>query len=241
MTTWIFRSSLFAAFLMTSGCLQAPAVSTRDFSFARSAPQTIAVADKSVVIGGPPGYCIDRGGSRIGGETAFVLLGSCASIARDAAAGAPRVPGLLTASVDKATGVPTDAAAIAQLERFVSSDAGRAAMARDGNAGSVSILDTRRELGALFVYLRDTSANSIPGLDDTYWRGFFDLNGRLITVSAVSFVNQPQTGDAGLATLHAFLSRIRSESPTLTAEAPSGAPQDTTATPRRKLFPFLSR
>ena len=237
MTTWTCKAALCASVIGLSGCLEAPAVSTRDFSFARSAPQTIAVANKSVVIGGPPGYCIDRGGSRIGGDTAFVLLGSCASIARNAEAGAPRVPGLLTASVDKASGAPADAATFDQLERFVSSEAGRAAMARDGQAQSVLILETRREDGALYVYLRDTSAHTIPGVADIYWRGFFDLNGRLITVSSVSFSTAPQSSDSSLSTLRAFLARIRAESPNLTAEA---AP-DTKATPRRKLFPFLSR
>ncbi len=234
MNIWIFRSALGLALLALTGCLEAPAVNSRDFGFARSAPQTIAVANQSVVIGGPPGYCIDRGGSRVGGDTAFVLLGSCASIARDAAAGAPRVPGILTASVDKENG---GAAVLAHLERFVGSPEGRAAMARDGSAESVSVLDTLNESGALFVYLRDTSANSILGLDDTYWRGFFDLNGRLITVSAVSFANQPQSGDAGLATLRAFLARIRSESPNISAEAAGAVAPE----PRKKLLGFLNR
>ena len=62
-------------------------------------PETVTVAGRSVVIGGAPGYCVDRAASRLVGDTPFVLLGSCASIADDARAAAPSQPGVLTAAV----------------------------------------------------------------------------------------------------------------------------------------------
>lgn len=178
----------------------------------RKPPQTISVAGGSVIIGGPPGYCIDRGASRVGGDTAFALLASCASIAQDLRAGAPPQLGILTASVagpsgdEPAIGAPLDA-----LARFVETPAGRATLARDGQAASVEILRSLSEQNAVLIQLRDSSPNSTGGLVDTYWRGFFNLNDRLITISVVEFADQPMSADESLSVLRAFLARIRRE------------------------------
>ena len=224
MITWSSRFLvLFGIPLLLAGCLSAPDVTQRQFNIHRSAPDTISVADNSVIVGGPPGYCIDKGGSRLGGETAFVLLGSCASIARNPAADAPVVPGLLTASVSRDSRTEEKIGLVA-LESYVVSANGKAALARDGQASSVAILNTIHANEALFIHLRDKSANPTPGLEETYWRGLFDLNGRLITVSVVSFSVQPLSAEQGFDTLSAFLSRIRQETPpesSLTAESPA--------------------
>lgn len=227
MSIWTFRRGFPAAALLVllAGCAAGPDVMRRDSGTLRMPPETVAVAGRSVVIGGPEGYCIDRSASRLRGATAFVLLGSCASIARDPRAGAPRTPGVLMASVGSDTGSgPAIGAAIDQLERVLDAPAGRAALARDGRAGSVTVLDSRREDGALFVYLRDTGKDIAPGLAQAYWRGLFDVNGRLVTVSVVSFADNPLTADAGLATLRGFHARIRSETPPRTAEARPAKP-----------------
>ncbi len=228
MSIWISRRGAAAliAVLFLTACAETPAVNTRDFGFARKAPQTVAVANRSVVIGGPPGYCVDKAASRLRGDTAFVLLGSCASITQDPNAAAPGIPGILTASVAEETGGgPATDAALGQLQRFIETPAGRGTLARDGSAESVDILDARRESGAIFIYLRDTSAGAIPGMDDAYWRGLFNLNGRLVTVSVVSFADRPLTADAGLQTLRAFLSRIRAETPQQNADSVASAPR----------------
>jgi len=217
MTIWSSRQlALTGLPLLLAGCLAAPKVTQRQFNINRPAPETIAVANKSVIIGGPPGYCIDKGASRLAGDTAFVLLGSCASISRDAAADAPAVPGLLTASVARDSGAEGKIGLDA-LESYIGSARGKAALARDGQESSVQILETVRADDALFVHLKDTSVNPTPGLDDTYWRGLFDLNGRLITVSVVSFSTRPLSSERGFATLSAFSSRIRRETPAQTA------------------------
>lgn len=216
MSTWIFDRRLisFLVLPLLAGCLAVPDVARRDAGVLRKPPETVAVANREVVIGGPPGYCVDRSASRIGGARPFVLLGSCASIAQDARAGSPRIPGILTASVASDTGGgPVTDAAMAQMERFLASPDGRAALARDGRADSVTVLSTRTEQGALFIHLRDTSENPVQGVADDYWRGLFDVNGRLVTVSVVSFADQPLTDDAGLSTLRAFLARILQETP----------------------------
>ena len=212
MIIWTSNRSLILGLpLVLAGCLNSQDVTKRDFSLNRPVPDTIAVANQSVVIGGPPGYCIDKGASRLGGDTAFVLLGSCASIARNVSAGAPTIPGILTASVTRDGN--TDVVGPVALERYILSPDGAAALARDGRAGSVEILGTLRENGAVFIQLKDTSPNDTPGLADTYWRALFNLNGRLITASVVSFSDKPLSAQAGADTLRAFLARIRRETP----------------------------
>ncbi|MDF0600643.1 hypothetical protein P1J78_07875 [Psychromarinibacter sp. C21-152] len=184
-------------------------------------PETVAVAGGDVVIGGPQGYCIDRPGSRLTGESPFVLLGSCASIARDAGADAPRQPGVLTATVSAPGEGPGFAETVPQLESFLSSAPGRAALARDGRPESVEVLSTRRDGAALIIHLRDTSANVVPGTDPTYWRGLFEANGRLVTVSVMSFADQPMGSDLALATLRGMVARIRQETAARHAPAPT--------------------
>lgn len=216
MFTWIFRRAFFApvAFLVLSACLDTAGSggTVRSGAPVRAVPQTIAVADRAVVVGGPRGYCIDQRGSKTGGDTAFVLLGSCASISGNPDAAVPDYSAVLTASIAKnSDGLPASEHGPVQLQRFVTTPQGRAVLARDGQAGSVKILETRLEGGAIFIYLRDSSANTTGGLNDTYWRGLFELNGRLITVSVFGLRQKPLSRSSGLSTLRAFLSRIRLE------------------------------
>ena len=82
-----------------------------------------------------------------------------------------------------------------------------AALARDGRPGSVEVLSTRRDGEALLIHLRDASANPVPGTEPTYWRGLFAVNGRLVTVSVMSFADQPMGSDTGLGTLMGLVAR----------------------------------
>lgn len=214
MSIWTCKRGLLAAvtLIALAGCAGGPEVMRRATSDLRMPPETVSVARRSVVVGGPAGYCVDRRGSRLSGGAAFVLLGSCASIAQDARAGAPRVPGVLMATVDdEASGAEAIGLAIDQLEAALGSPAGRAALARDGRAGSVTVLDSRREGDALFVYLRDTGEGVAPGLAQDYWRGVFGAGGHLVTASVVGFADSPMTTDTGLGTLRGFVERIRQE------------------------------
>lgn len=223
MSIWTFSRTLAAlAFgAVLSGCLEVPDLATPKFGVSlRTAPQTIAVANRSVMIGGPSGYCVDRTVSKLGGDSAFVVLASCSSITRDPSLSPPGAYGLLTASVAKEAGGGTGLLADPEvLERFLASQAARAALARDARAGSVTILDLVRQEDAMMIRLRDTSQSELVGVDDVYWRGLTDVNGRLITIAVVSFAERPLGAEVGLATLRAFLARIRAETSAQVAES----------------------
>jgi hypothetical protein len=183
------------------------------FTYPRNAPEKLSVARGAVVVAGPKGYCVDRPASRDAEATSFVLLAGCAALTRKSNAPRPRVPALLTASV---TGeVPAGiglAGQAGRMKSFFASDEGRAALARDGRAESVEILQMFTRDGAFLLHVRDSSAEDDPALGPEYWRAIFEVNGRMVTASVAAFANRPMSDDAGQATLSLFVARIRAES-----------------------------
>lgn len=199
---WRLQSLGLAALIGLAGC------GGLDRLRPEPARESVSVARNSVTIAGPPGYCIDDDASSLRGETPFVLLGSCAAISGDDAAKTPVQLGVLTAVVSRPGG-PSFAETLPQLEAFLASSAGRSALARDGRADSVKVLSARQSGAAMIVHLEDTSANIAPGIMPEYWRGLFEVNGRLVTVSVMSFENLPMGSEASVAMLGAFIDRIR--------------------------------
>ena len=199
-----------------------------------SAPKSVAVAKGAIVVAGPQDYCVDKRGSRLGGGTAFVLLASCANLSRDATEFHPTNHALLTASVEKQNG---ESPAAADLLTLVNSTAGRAALARDGRAESVSVVTAVQDGDSVLMQINDQSDGAAPGLESTYWRGLFTLNGRLITTTVVGFKARPLPSDNGLAMLKAFEQRIRSASPKIDVSELSTPPKSS----RNNLFRNLLR
>ncbi len=205
------RAVLISAMGFLVACEGGPDVGMGAIGFAR-APDRVVVASKSIVIVGPRGYCVDRSATRDSVNGAFVLLGSCASIANNGRAAAPRIPGVLTASVSDQSSADISAS-LDELESFFTSTEGRAALARDGQARSITILSTRRKNGAFYLHVRDDSENRVVSLAPIYWRGLFDVRGRIVTVTVTGFKDRPMSAVVGFATLNAFAARIRRENP----------------------------
>lgn len=181
------------------------ALSACDDSFAglvsRTAPEQVQLAD-GMIVAGADGWCVDRGASRAGDESAVVVLGNCSALgAGDGDAG---VDGLLTVSVDSDGSVPPS---LATLESFFDTEAGRAALARDGAADSVEILDVGRSNDALILHATDQSA--APGIAPEYWRALFDLEGRFVSVSLFGVAEAPIDPEDGRATLTAQVASLR--------------------------------
>ncbi len=176
-----------------------------------TAPQSIAVSQGVVTIVGPRGYCVDRGLSRDGVDEAFVVLGSCAALSRGAQA-ASDTPVVLTASILVAPAAartsPDD------LEHFVRSGPGRAALAQSGEAAAVEILSARREGQVLLLHLRDQSTGgAVPGTDSAYWRAIFGLGDRVVTANVLAFADRPISRDDGFRRLAEFVARIKAANP----------------------------
>ncbi len=206
MSTWISRILFAAAGLALAACSGGIDVGRR------SAPEVVSVAGRSVAVAGPPGFCIDPSARR-DGEESFVLLGSCASIARDPDGATPEIPGLMTVVVSSEGEAITDIAGRADiLSTFFRSAAGRAALSRSGRAETVEVFDIRRDGRALFIRARDTSATPLSGMSQEYWRALLDVNGRLVTVSLIGFEDRPISPEDGLRLVRTAAERIAAES-----------------------------
>jgi len=204
MSTWTSRVLIAAAALGLAAC-------DGGFNVTRNAPTEVRLPD-GLVVGGAKGWCVDRATTRTAAETAVIVLGSCAAIARNAFAPRPEVPGVVTVSVETGADAGGDsgagAAPAAALAAFFRTEAGRAALARDGRAASVRILETRQRGNALYLHALDQSAGRVPGAAPDYWRALFDIDGRFVTVSLVGLKGRPIGRDEGLATLEAQVSHL---------------------------------
>ena len=167
-----------------------------------SGPGQIAVARGDVTVAAPVGYCLDRALSRPQAADPFVAFLPCAE-GQDLQS----VPGLiLTATV----GQPADLPPADALAEALSSAAGRAAMARSGLAGDVTVHQTMAADGTVFLHLGDTSAaGSGPVVETDYWRAVLAVAGRPVTLTAMSPAGRPVPPDAMLGRLATFATQIR--------------------------------
>ena len=182
--------------LALAGCGSVPFFGGGD-----AAPEKIALADGTVVEGAP-GWCVDTATTRAGGDPAVVVLGSCAALNDTGVE--PDVQGILTVSVEAQPGA---APSSEELEAFFDTDAGRALLARDGQATSVSILEKKREDDLLF--LRCADASTLPGTDDDIWRALFVMEGRFVSISLYGQEEQPIAPDLGLDTITVQVNALR--------------------------------
>ncbi len=135
-------------------------------------PTQATILDGAVRVGLPPGYCIDRGAGRQDGDSAVVVLGRCRAD-----------PGVTPAVISMTIGPAGSGAVLAAppsyLAGYFMSPAGRAAMASDGRAASVTV-DTAKAVGPAIV-LRLTDRRTGP-----YWRGVRQVAGRAVTISVTT-------------------------------------------------------
>ncbi|AZQ68745.1 hypothetical protein EF888_17400 [Silicimonas algicola] len=167
------------------------------------APTRIVLPD-GIVVAGADGWCVDTRSTGASSVTSVVVLGSCAAIGGKAEAASPDVPGVVTVSVTSGGG---DAPSPEELEAYFVTERGRAALARDGQPGSVRIVETRRTGSLLFLHARDMSA--LPGASDDVWKALFDLDGRVVSISLFGLEDRPIARDEGLSTLAAQVDELK--------------------------------
>lgn len=161
-------AALMAALVLLAGCV-APGT---------SGGGKMALFGGEIAVVTPAGYCVDTGASGAQDGSAVVLMGRCSG--ETAAA-----PALITMSL----GGPGSSAVLKTgakaLSDYFLSPAGRAALARDGKARSVRVIQTSVAEGALMLRVADRSVGE-------YWRAVLGLKGRLVTISVTA--PDPETG-----------------------------------------------
>lgn len=168
----------------------------------------VTVTQNEVRIIGPEGYCVDPTGTDDQGATAVVLLGNCAAIPGSLRQVQPAQPAVLLASVGANPGAPI-AARLAEMDSYLRSEEGRAALSQSGNAEMVEVLDSFAQEDTLYMRVRDNGPLADPDRAAEHWRAIFDVKGALVTLSVIGLRNDPLLPQAGLETLQAFTMKVQ--------------------------------
>jgi len=225
MSTWISERRLPAVFLCL-GLAVAACVPGGPFATARDST-TLTVGGTAVTVAGPEGFCIDPAATSETGDSAFALFGNCAAIAGRADMPQPELRAVLTVTVSGGEGAATIAGSIDALDGYFRSTAGRRALSRAGDPATVEVLETFQQEAVFYIHARDASPGFAPGMSPDYWRAYFDLAGRIVTVSAIGFDAAPLSRSEGLAALRGFAARIRAANipPAAAATGPRPLPR----------------
>lgn len=158
--------------------------------------RSIPIIDGAVVAAAPSGYCISPGAGMRGDDSAVILMGRCSG-----ATTATATPAIITLSVGPAASAGVLAGGGEALSAFFQSEAGRAALAREGNAEDVRVLSAAGTDTTFVLHVADNATGE-------YWRAFRGLRGRLATVSVTGSPDAPLTSDQSRSLLDAALAAL---------------------------------
>lgn len=145
--------------------------------------RTMSLLGGDVRVRGPEGYCVDQRASNA--RRGFAVLAGCALLSEEAAI-MPSLDGLITVQIGA-----EDTASVTGNEEafaaFLETDTGRGLLAADGDVGAIADLSTTADLAGVLVRFEDAGGPAFEGTSGAQWRGFMDVEGRLATISVLSF------------------------------------------------------
>ena len=145
--------------------------------------RTLSVLRGDALVRGPEGYCVDQGASNA--RRGFAVLVGCALLS-DEVALMPSLDGLIIVQIgaQETASVTGNEDAFAA---FLETEAGRSVLASSGDVNAVQEVSTVTDTSAVLARFEDTSGPIFPDTSGPQWRGFLDVNGRLATISVLSF------------------------------------------------------
>lgn len=149
---------VFACMAMLSACVAPTAGS----------PQRQSVAGGQITAAVPAGFCFVPEATLDTDDGAVLIARKCQA--------SDRAPAVLTLSIGASGSSEALKAGAKALSDWFLSSAGRAALARDGRAGSVRIVQVAVVDGVVLLHLTDRNVGD-------YWRAVLGLRSRLVTVS----------------------------------------------------------
>ena len=191
------RSLATVTFLALAGCELLPFTPTSSASLAGD-----------VIVTGPAGYCVDPSASSP--ANGFAVLAPCITLGGDQPA--PEIVGVVTVQVG-----PEGTAAVTgdeiALRDFLLTPAGKRLLSTSGDHSGLRILTTQAFNDQVMVHFTDNSPSVIAGLQAEEWRGFVDVNGRLVTVAVRGLEIAPLGDGPGAGLLKLVMAGIGSEVP----------------------------
>ncbi|HSF96229.1 MAG TPA: hypothetical protein VLA52_14485 [Thermohalobaculum sp.] len=193
----------------------------RNFEIIAEQPDRVVFSARGqyIAVEPPDGYCIDRDAIELTRMSAFMLISDCLAGPPTGAADTtadsgneiemPRTfPGILTVSISGAPALSGGAAALDEFEELLTSPSGKALLGRGTNGTVGNIVATRRSGGAVYVLIEeDEKASQI--FAPRFWRGFIDINERLVLVTVSGFNDRPAADDGMLAFVATQIARLR--------------------------------
>lgn len=167
----------------------------------------VRVAGQDVTVVAPPGACIDSESLDVTRAGAFLLISDCA-LEGGAINRPPPLNAVVSASVSTG-GLP---GTLAELEDFLTGP-GLVTLGKSGEFDKIRVLSTRRQNDILFIKVEDLGESPIPGAAPRFWRGFFDVNGRLIGAQVVSFLGAELSDAEATAIIARFAGATRAANP----------------------------
>lgn len=172
-----------------------------------AAPLVVTAGGRNVIVAPPPGFCIDPETVQDQGDAVFVLIEDCSQVGEAPATGeATLINGLVTLSIGAAPlfDGPDRRAGSERLETFLRSADGRATVGTGGGPDDITIIESRRFEGSLFMLVEDRSGDAAQILSPRLWRAFTELNDRA-AIASLSVFESSAIGDA---TMLAHLARV---------------------------------
>jgi len=178
----------------------------------------VTVGENRVMVAAPEGFCVDPDSHRILGDGVFLLLTDCVQGAATSS-DAPRAAMTVHLSQD-ALFLPREDRldTLERLGAFLQSKDGRQILSRDGTAVDVTTDATAIRNDALFIYVTDEGGARIPGASKSYWRGFTQVSGGLVSLTVYGFDSRPLSKNKGLSFANALVVSLAQANPS--AKAP---------------------
>ncbi|MBL4750603.1 MAG: hypothetical protein JKX71_08525 [Amylibacter sp.] len=170
--------------------------------------EIINVANGSLSITPPSGFCKDADGSKETKTSAFIIFANCGYLNSGGrrASGDAGFTGLVTTSVTKEPGFqgPDD---INALSDFLSSREGLETLSTSGDTKAVSIVDKRQTSDGVYLQLRDTNA----ALSQNVWKSFINRSDYLVTVTLLQNKKSTLTDEQSMQFLQSYSESINSQ------------------------------
>lgn len=156
-----------------------------------------------VVAAGPRDYCVDARMSRP--SDGLALMAACSVLTGEGAV--PWRNAVIAMQVGPKGSAVVSGGETA-LRDFLKTDAGRALLSVSGDGEAIEIRRAASSAGLVTVIFSDSGPALIPGTQMQEWRGFVDLDGRLVTVGLRGLAEDPLTEAAGLSLLRDAVSAV---------------------------------